>query len=603
MSKYYSKTIRIISIITLIAFVSTQVAFGYEGRATSIENGDCPVPTTVQSSGLSPFSHLRSEQVATKGNLVGTEIANSIGAPKPQSTASFKATGSIAEAIGNDQPFISKQKISGRIQRTLVLIGIGVVIIFPLLMVWLRLSKAEDRMLKTTTVMSQNMNSTDKRQRIYDTSLPVSQARLLEDAYAAYIALKASLKQDPFRFSMEVSIERIALEEKLVRLLGSDIPKKAITDRFGLIGAAQEIFLTYDILPLELYTFSGYDLDGYLKNFKRLLTMLPDMHIREFKVLLIQSTLRAASSSQEMEHAIVTTGRNLDDIPHEIGHLIWYSNTMRLNDQEYASFHNAFSKCKRFITGYASKDAVEDFAEMYGHWGVDTLAIFRYCLQEKTAASKDKALIIAKRFIFKKGRTYYLRTYCRGRLIVFPLKRDDGAISWGELSSIFKKLRNVSVSTTLDSAGKPFAYLVEAGAASGAAVGANSGSIANRLVVERRDRNTFKLMMITLHMQAIMAHRMTAMRVLEKVKEMNVSKLVIVIGDDKLVRQLKDSGIKAIEAASEEEASGLKIKAEQEHYFVLIVNRNSNTLQIYDLPPITMTGDVRQAVDAFLRDV
>jgi len=63
MSKYYSTTLRIISTIILIAFISTQVAWGYEGRATSSQPQK---------------SHLRVKQA--KGSAVGDEIANVLGA-------------------------------------------------------------------------------------------------------------------------------------------------------------------------------------------------------------------------------------------------------------------------------------------------------------------------------------------------------------------------------------------------------------------------------------------------------------------------------------------------------------------------------------------
>ena len=56
MPKYYSITIRIISIITLIAFISTQVAWGYEGRSLS---------TQPQK------SHLRSEQLSNRSIAIG----------------------------------------------------------------------------------------------------------------------------------------------------------------------------------------------------------------------------------------------------------------------------------------------------------------------------------------------------------------------------------------------------------------------------------------------------------------------------------------------------------------------------------------------------
>ena len=65
MSKYYSNTIRIISIITLIAFISIQVAFGYEGRPASIQ---------------SQKSHLRVKQFGDGANSTG--VANIAGEPE-----------------------------------------------------------------------------------------------------------------------------------------------------------------------------------------------------------------------------------------------------------------------------------------------------------------------------------------------------------------------------------------------------------------------------------------------------------------------------------------------------------------------------------------
>ena len=93
MTKYYSNTLRIISIITLIAFVSTQAAFGYEGR---------PASTQPQK------SHLRAQQFIDRDGS-----ADTVPDTKPDPPPKGEAAGGAATAPHNIYVLLERN-VNGR---------------------------------------------------------------------------------------------------------------------------------------------------------------------------------------------------------------------------------------------------------------------------------------------------------------------------------------------------------------------------------------------------------------------------------------------------------------------------------------------------------
>ena len=89
-----------------------------------------------------------------------------------------------------------------------------------------------------------------------------------------------------------------------------------------------------------------------------------------------------------------------------------------------------------------------------------------------------------------------------------------------------------------------------------------------------------------------------AATMLDKAKEEQLKKVVIVIDDNGLVAELNKKGIEAIRADSEAHAQQLKKKYDS--YFVIIIYPANKTIQLKGLPSVAIRGEVAKSLQKLL---
>ena len=92
---------------------------------------------------------------------------------------------------------------------------------------------------------------------------------------------------------------------------------------------------------------------------------------------------------------------------------------------------------------------------------------------------------------------------------------------------------------------------------------------------------------------------------MQRAKQINTNRAAVIIGDITSVAiPTKAIEIYRYTAKQEDEAKKKKADLEIDGYDVLLINTTNNTSQLTNLPAVTITSDVQQALNTFLeRDV
>jgi hypothetical protein len=90
------------------------------------------------------------------------------------------------------------------------------------------------------------------------------------------------------------------------------------------------------------------------------------------------------------------------------------------------------------------------------------------------------------------------------------------------------------------------------------------------------------------------AAEVAAITALDEAREKIMKKLVIVIGNDKLVGDLRANGIEAVKADNETHAR--QLKSEYPSYFVIIINPASRLIEVPGLPAVALAGEVARSL-------
>ena len=89
-----------------------------------------------------------------------------------------------------------------------------------------------------------------------------------------------------------------------------------------------------------------------------------------------------------------------------------------------------------------------------------------------------------------------------------------------------------------------------------------------------------------------------AITMLDKAREEQLKKVVIVIDDNGLVAELTKKGIEAVRA--DNEAHAQQLKKEYASSFVIIIHPSNQTIQLEGLPPVAIEGEVAESLQKLL---